>query len=96
MCRTTNLIHRQKSGLDLTNEKIAERMRGDGVQVMGDAVQKYFAASSGVPLDNLGSFLLALGLKVVPAEMPELSLAEYQALKMFAVRHLTANDAGDD
>lgn len=92
MCKTTNLIHRQKSGLDLTNEKIAERMRGDGIQMTGDAVQKYFSAGSGVPLDNLDAFLGALGLKVVLAEMPELSLKEYQALKMFAGMYLNENE----
>lgn len=95
MCRTTNIIHRQKSWLDLTNEKIAERMRGDGIQVTGDAVQKYFGAGSGVPLDNLGSFLRALGLKVVTVDTPDIGPEEFKALKMFAGKYLTGNDPID-
>lgn len=95
MCRTTNLIHRQKSGLDLTNEKIAEKMRGAGVQVTGDAVQKWFVSSSGVPLENLGPFLRALGLKVVPMEMPEVSGNEYSALKLLAGKYLTETERGE-
>lgn len=92
MSRVTNLIHRQKSELDLTNDKIAERMRGDGIQVTGDAVQKYFGSSTGVPLDSLGSFLRALGLKVVPSGAPDVSPEEFKALKMFAGKYLTAGE----
>lgn len=92
MSRVSNLIHRQKSELDLTNEKIAERMRGEGIQVTGDAVQKYFGSSSGIPLDSLGSFLKALGLKVVPRDAPDVSAEEFKALKMFAGKYLTAGE----
>jgi hypothetical protein len=95
MCRTTNLVFAQKGKLDLTNEYIAKAMTGDGVPVSGEAVQKYFSGSSGVPLDNLGAFLRTLGLKVVAADMPEVSTQEYQALKMLAGKYLTAGDDQD-
>ena len=95
MCRTTNLVFAQKGKLDLTNETIAKAMTGDGVQVSGEAVQKYFSGSSGVPLDNLGAFLRTLGLKVVMADTPDINPDEFKALKMFAGKYLTAGDQQD-
>lgn len=92
MCRTTNLIHKQKSELDLTNERIADRMTADGIKVSGDAVQKYFGAGGGVPLDNLGAFLRALGLKVVTTDTPDISPKEFEALKLFAGNYLTKSE----
>lgn len=95
MCRTTNMVFAQKGKLDLTNESIARAMTGDGIQVSGEAVQKYFSGSSGVPLDNLSAFLRTLGLKVVMADMPEVTLQEYQALKLFAAKFLTVGEDQD-
>lgn len=95
MCRTTNLIFSQKGKLDLTNESIARDMQGHGVQVSGEAVQKYFSGGSGVPLDNLGAFLKVLGLKIVLSDNPDISMEEYNALKLFAGKHLTKTGGAD-
>ena len=95
MCRTTNLIFSQKAKLDLTNESISKAMTANGVQVSGEAVQKYFSGSSGVPLDNLGAFLRTLGLKIVLSETPDISADEYRLLKIFAVKHLSAGENAD-
>lgn len=92
MCRTTNIIFSQKTKLDLTNEAIAKAMTGYGVQVSGEAVQKYFSGSSGVPLDNLGAFLRTLGLKIVFSDTPDISPDEHRALKMFAGKYLTVGE----
>lgn len=92
MCRTTNLIFSQKGKLDLTNESIAKAMTATGVQVSGEAVQKYFSGSSGVPLDNLGAFLRTLGLKIVFSDNPDITADEYRALKMFAGKYLTVGE----
>lgn len=88
MCRTVNLIHKQKSELDLKNKDISNKMQGEGVHVGEDMVGKYFSGSSGVPIDNLGAFLRALGLKVVEANHPDMSAEEIQALRLLAGRYL--------
>ncbi len=88
MCRTVNLIHRKKSESDLNNDGISKAMTARGTAVSGDMVQKYFSGSSGVPVDNLGAFLHALGLKVVDENSPDISPEEYTALKLFAGKHL--------
>jgi hypothetical protein len=95
MCRTTNLIFSQKGKLDLTNESISKAMTANGVQVSGEAVQKYFSGSSGVPLDNLGAFLRTLGLKIVFSDNPDITADEYRALKMFAGKYLTVGEDPD-
>lgn len=92
MCRTINLIFAQKVKMDLTNESISKAMTAAGVQVSGEAVQKYFSGSSGVPLDNLGAFLRTLGLKIVLSDTPDITAEEYRLLKIYAVKHLTAGD----
>ena len=95
MCRTTNLILAQKAKLDLTNESIAKDMVKHGVQISGEAVQKYFSGGSGIPLDNLGAFLRTLGIKVVLSDTPDITNAELSALKMFAGKYLTSNEDAD-
>jgi hypothetical protein len=88
MYRTINMIHRNKAMLDLTNEAIAKRMSGDGVQVVGDTVQKIFAGHSGIPIDNLESFLRALGLKVVDESEVSMSADKHRALMLLAAEAL--------
>lgn len=96
MCRTANLIHRKKSEKDLTNQDIAKAMQGQSVQVSADMVQKYFSGSSGVPLENLGPFLRALGLKVVDINCPEIDPEEYKWICRTAARQLNGNDDNAD
>jgi len=92
MCKTVNLIYKQKSALDLKNKDIANKMQGEGIQVGDDMVGKYFSGASGVPLDNLGAFLRSLGLKVVEADHPDVSIDEYKALKLLAGQYLKPSD----
>lgn len=88
MCSTENLIHRQKSVLDLNNDQIAGLMTAAGQKVSGDMVQKIFSGNAGVTVDKIGAFLQSLRLKVVSADDVVIPAAEHDALRLFAIKGL--------
>ena len=88
MCTIENMIHRQKSQLDLKNEAIAELMQRAGHQVSGSQIQKIFSGESGITVDKIGAFLQALGLRVIGTDDKVMPHAEYQALAVFARKAL--------
>lgn len=95
VCKTLNLIHKQKSRLDLTNEAIARAMSGHlGESVSKESVGHYFTHNSGVPLEKLGAFLNSLGLKVVEKNSPDITLAKLRALEVLAREALSLDDPG--
>lgn len=78
-----------KAKKDLTNDEIAHRMGALlHKPVSGDSVQKYFSNAAGIPLDNLGAFLTAMGLKVVSEDQEVISSEKLKALKLFALESL--------
>lgn len=95
MCQTLNFIHLKKSKNDLTNADISKHMTAKGTQVSGDMVQKYFSGGAGVPIENLGPFLSALGLKVVDSKNPDVDAEEFKALKMFAGKYLNESESSE-
>lgn len=88
------LIHRRKSELDLTNSKIAGTMAAlsGGEKISPEAVGHYFTGEAGVPIDRIGPFLGALGLRVVRDDEVSVSREKLKVLSTLAIEALHLQD----
>lgn len=94
MCDVENLIHRRRAELKLTQEDIAEKMTGYlGEPIQGGSVGQYLTGYTGVPLEKIGAFLCALGLKVVNENEICLTPDIYNGLNAFARKYLEGTEA---
>lgn len=82
-----NIVFNKKGRLDLTNEKLAEKMSGVlGEKISKEGVGHYFTDSAGVPLKKWDALLKALKLKLVDEEVICLTPEEFAAYQLFARR----------
>ena len=89
MCNVENLMHRRRAELKLTQDDIAAKMSGYlGEKILGGSVGQYLTGYTGVPIDKIGAFLDALGLKVVNNDAICLSPDIYNGLNAFARKYL--------
>ena len=87
-----NEINRRMAALRLSREDVADKMTQlCGRKVSRESVQHYFSGNSGVPLELIGPFLLALDLKTVPDDMPEITQRKLDAYKELAREHLNGD-----
>lgn len=91
-----NLILRRKSELDLTNNDIATRMTASiGEKVSPESIGHYFTGTAGIPLEKIGPFLEAIGLKVVRSDETLVSPDKLAALQTLAKEalHIQGGDS---
>lgn len=91
-----NLIHRRKSELDLSNGDIAALMTAAlGEKVSPESVGHYFTGAAGIPIEKVGTFIEALGLKIVRSDEMLISPDKLAALQTLAKEalHIQGGDS---
>lgn len=87
------LILRRKSELDLTNGDIATKMTAAiGEKVSSESIGHYFTGTAGIPIEKIGPFLGALGLRVVRDDEVSISREKLKVLSALAIEALHLQD----